>query len=140
MNTYLFIILAIIFVSIIAAIITLQPSKEKAIPAPPPVTHQVTLYSNGEVMKTIRATYADTTEGYGYARSEDANDETCFGGCFVIEEIDKPQTTLPTRSSKFKVTLFDGGKIVREWSAAYAYGTEGIAYLDAEDGASPALS
>ncbi len=120
-----------VVIVLIVVIVNRKPAVEEAPPPPPPVTHKVTLYNNGEIVKTIRATYAYASESGGYACADGDQQNTMFGGCFVIEPIDSGATAPRMPESKFKVTLFDGGKVVREWYANYAYASKGGAYLQA---------
>lgn len=106
-----------------------KPAADEAPPAPPPITHKVTLFNNGEVVKAIRATHAYASEGGGLAYGEGDQQYTMFGGCYVVERIDSPATAPRVPESKFRVTLYDGGKIVREWYASSAYGIKGGALL-----------
>ena len=124
--------IAAVIVLIVVIVNNRKPSVEEAPTPPPPVTHKVTLYNNGEIVKTIRATYAYASEGGGYACAEGDQQYTMFGGCYVIEPIDSSSTAPRVAESKYKVTLYDGGKVVREWYANYAYGSKGGAYLQSD--------
>ncbi len=132
-------VIAVAAVAVIALVVIIvnsrKPTREEAPPPPPPVTRKVTLYNNGSPIASLRATTAYSSESGGYAYVE-GNPEhyTIFGGTFVIEPIDAPDTAPRQPDSKFKVTLYDGGGVIREWYALSAYSSKSGAYLYTKEG------
>lgn len=124
----------IAIIAIVAFIARPRGAKEQAPPPPPPVRYKATLYNNGEVVRTMRATYASASESgcYVVAEGEPEHKYTIMGGCFVIESVEAPVNTPRTPASKYKVTLYDGGQVIREWYAAYASASKSGLYLQTE--------
>ena len=127
-----YVALAVLAVGSLAYVMFFRKPKEKAPPPPPPVAFKVSVYNDGEVVHNIRAIHASVYEGAGYATAEGATQNQFFGGCFVIEPIDSPAAAPQTANSKFKVTLFDGGKKIREWYCIHASSYKGTGYFTTE--------
>jgi hypothetical protein len=124
-------ILAII--GIVALIARPRRTGEQAPPPPPPVRYTATLYNNGEVVKTIRAISGSPSESGLYVHAEGDQHYTVMGGCFILEPIGAAATTPRTANSKYKVTLFEAGNIIREWYVTQASPSKSGLYLLPED-------
>jgi len=120
-------ILAII--GIVALIARPRKSGETAPPPPPPLRYKATLYNNGDVVRTFRATQGSPSESGLYVLAEGDQQYTVMGGCFVLEPIDAPATAPRTPASKYKVTLYDAGNIIREWYATQSSPSKSGLYL-----------
>lgn len=118
----------------IVALLVVRRGKntDEAPTPPPPVRYKVALYNNGEVVRSIRAVYASPSESGLYVQAEGDQNYTILGGCFVMEPIDAPATAPRTPASKYKVTLYDAGKIIREWYATYTSPSKSGLYLQPE--------
>lgn len=127
-------VVAIIVATVIVRL-SLRPKKEKAPPAPPappPVRYKATLYNNGEVVHTMRATQGSASESGVWLVAEGANQYTIMCGTFILEPIDAPPNAPRTPQSKFKVTLYDAGMIIREWYVNQASASKSGVWMLAE--------
>ncbi len=108
--------------------------RESEGPPAPPTRYTVSVYGDAvEPLRTYTGTQATAGEGIAYIVTEGSSDYTKAVGTFVIE----PENAGPaTRSadSKYKVTLYAGSKVLREWYTAYATAGEGIGYIKTAEG------
>lgn len=120
-------ILAII--GIVALIARPRRNVEQAPPPPPPVRYKATLYNNGVPVRTFRGLSGSPSESGLYVHVEGDQHYTVMGGCFILEPIDAATASPRTPKSKYKVTLYDAGNIIREWYVEQASPSKSGLYL-----------
>jgi len=123
-------ILAII--GIVALIARPRNRGEQAPPPPPPVRYNATLYNNGEPVRTVKALSGSPSESGLYVHVEGDQHYTVMGGCFILEPVGAAATSPRTPQSKYKVTLYDAGKVIPEWYVVNASPSKSGLYLQPE--------
>lgn len=109
-------------------------SDQENAPPPPPARSTITVYSNGEAVKTFIATNAGANQGTGYGIAEGATVYTYVGGTFAVEPLNNPSGAERTADAKLKVTIFSGDKAVRVWYATEGASNSGIGYFKTPGG------
>ena len=82
-----------------------------------------------EKFYSLAETHWRAGDAKGYAVAEGHTEWSTFGGSFVVEPKGSAKTATRTPASKYKVTLFSGNKVVREWFAPQTSSGTGKIYV-----------
>ena len=86
MSNLLVFLIAAIVAFIVVRLILRSGNKGKTA-HPPPIRYKATLYNNGEIVKTIRATQGSASASGVWMLAEGAKEHTVGGGTLLIEPL-----------------------------------------------------
>lgn len=98
-------------------------------PKPPPTQYNITLYDDGEIVRTFTGTGANANEGVAYFKVGDDTWYTQVAGTFILEAVGNPSGAERSADSKYKIELYSGKKVIRTWYAPDANANGGVGYF-----------
>lgn len=104
-------------------------SSEPEGPKPPPTQYNITLYDDGEIVRTFTGIEANANDGVAYLKIEGDQWYTQVAGTFILEAVGNPPGAERAADSKYKIELYSGRKVIRTWYAPDANANGGVAYF-----------